>query len=131
MTDKKLIPFDLERAKAGDTVCTRDGKKARIICFDAQGRWPIVCLYEGHTINNQITDYVAIYDIQGRNQPDKETSIDLFMLPKTKTYYANVSKPDYAGLIHLSNAYKTLEQAKRYFDVDNHQSTISFEISEN
>ena len=29
-----LKPFDLEAAKAGKTVCTRDGRKARIICFD-------------------------------------------------------------------------------------------------
>jgi hypothetical protein len=27
MTDKKLIPFDLERALAGDSVISRDGKK--------------------------------------------------------------------------------------------------------
>lgn len=26
--------FDLEKAKAGHPVCTRNGNKARIICFD-------------------------------------------------------------------------------------------------
>lgn len=31
---KNLKPFDLETAKAGKPVCTRDGRKARIICFD-------------------------------------------------------------------------------------------------
>ena len=29
-----LKPFDLEAAKAGKLICTRDGRKARIICFD-------------------------------------------------------------------------------------------------
>ena len=38
MEEKKLNlkPFDLEKAKAGKPVCTRDGRKARIICFDAK-----------------------------------------------------------------------------------------------
>lgn len=36
MKEKKLNlrPFDLEAAKAGKPVCTRDGRKVRIICFD-------------------------------------------------------------------------------------------------
>lgn len=36
MEEKKLNlkPFDLEAAKAGKPVCTRDGRKARIICWD-------------------------------------------------------------------------------------------------
>lgn len=29
--------FDLEAAKAGKPVCTRDGKDVRIICFDRKG----------------------------------------------------------------------------------------------
>ena len=28
--------FNLEQAKAGKPVCRRDGKKARIICYDAK-----------------------------------------------------------------------------------------------
>ena len=38
MEEKKLNlkEFDLEAAKAGKPVCTRDGRKARIICFDAK-----------------------------------------------------------------------------------------------
>lgn len=38
-----LKPFSLEAAKAGKPVCTRDGRKARIICFDSKWR-PIVAL---------------------------------------------------------------------------------------
>lgn len=46
MGEKKLNlkPFDLEAAKAGKPVCTRDGRKARIICFDAKCNKPIVAL---------------------------------------------------------------------------------------
>lgn len=46
MNKKKLNlkEFDLEAAKAGKPVCTRDGRKARIICFDAKCNKPIVAL---------------------------------------------------------------------------------------
>lgn len=36
--------FDLEAAKAGAKVCTRDGRKTRILCFDAKGQYPIIVL---------------------------------------------------------------------------------------
>ena len=35
-----MKPFNLEEAKAGKPLCTRDGDKARIVCFDVQGRMP-------------------------------------------------------------------------------------------
>ena len=35
-----LKPFDLEAARAGSPVCTRDGRKARIVCFDKKGSEP-------------------------------------------------------------------------------------------
>lgn len=43
---QKMKPFDLEAAKAGKPVCTRDGRKARIICFDRNWEYPIVALIE-------------------------------------------------------------------------------------
>lgn len=48
MEEKKLNlkPFDLEAAKAGKPVCTRDGRKARIICWDKKGNYPIVALIQ-------------------------------------------------------------------------------------
>lgn len=41
--------FSFELAKAGKPVCTRDGRKARIICFDARLYYreqPIIALVE-------------------------------------------------------------------------------------
>lgn len=35
-TASGLKPFDLNAAKSGKPVCTRDGRKARVICFDAK-----------------------------------------------------------------------------------------------
>lgn len=41
---KNLKEFNLEAAKSGKPVCTRDGRKARIICFDKEDIRPIVAL---------------------------------------------------------------------------------------
>lgn len=39
--------FDLEAAKAGKPVCTRNGKKARIVCFDRKSMlYPILALIQ-------------------------------------------------------------------------------------
>lgn len=48
---QKMKPFDFEAAKAGKPVCTRDGRKARIICFDRKLlfkgiSYPIIALVE-------------------------------------------------------------------------------------
>ena len=39
-----MKPFDLEAAKTGAPVETRNGKPARIVCFDAAGPEPLVVL---------------------------------------------------------------------------------------
>lgn len=61
-----MKPFNLEAAENDAPVCTRDGKKARIICWDAKGTHPIIalcddggseenvicCRLNGHILNN-------------------------------------------------------------------------------
>ena len=46
MEEKKLNlkPFDIQKAREGKPVCTRDGRKARIICFNRKGDMPITAL---------------------------------------------------------------------------------------
>ena len=84
-----LKPFSIEAAKAGKPVCTRDGRKARIICFDAKGDKPIIALVEmgtAETPNN--------YPIDGKAVSTKEASCDLMMLPEKKEGWINVCKSD-------------------------------------
>lgn len=58
---QKMKPFDLEAAKAGKPVCTRDGRKARIICFDLNNKnFPIVAI-----INCDTEENAYQYDIDG------------------------------------------------------------------
>lgn len=90
MEEKKLNlkEFNLEAAKAGKPVCTRDGRKARIICFDA--KFPktgnIVTLVE-----KKNGEEVALY-----HYDDGHCSIgrgyDLMMLPQKKEGWIIIHK---------------------------------------
>ena len=105
MEEKKLNlkPFDLEAAKAGKPVCTRDGRKARIICFDAKRmHQPIIALitqYNG-------VEYIETYYSNGRFNDDinSQSDGDLMMLPDKKVGWVNVYK---------SQMYDTLESAEK------------------
>lgn len=71
----KMKEFDLEKAKAGHPVCTRDGHKVRILCFDKKGYHSIVALIEDSGI-----EVTICYDNRGRYNDDRqESSHDLFM----------------------------------------------------
>ena len=100
-----LKPFDLNAAKAGKPVCTRDGRKARIICFDAKGDKPIIALVEvgtAETPNN--------YPIDGKAVSAKEASCDLMMLSEKKEGWVNVAKEplgdDEVVLGYIFNSYE-------------------------
>lgn len=85
---KKLKPFDLEAAKAGKPVCTRGGRKARIICFDLKGaKYPIVAAIKPHNCD---TESLSSYDEKGKYNHEYESSNDLMMLPVKKEGWVNV-----------------------------------------
>jgi hypothetical protein len=88
---RKLKPFDLEAAKRGDPVVTREGLTVRIICFDRKGDDPIVFLITSHDGSRE---WIYTADKQGRvvNLPNR----DLFMAPKKKylNIYRDFNFPD-------------------------------------
>ena len=84
---KKMKPFNLEEAKAGKPVCTRDGRKARIICFDVKAKKPIAAL-----ITNDYTEEAHFYYDNGRSDQYQEYRYDLMMLPEKKEGWVNVYK---------------------------------------
>lgn len=90
-TGKNLKPFNLEEAKAGKPVCTRDGRKARIICFDAKDTQPIIGLYE-KDIDGIAREYLCSYHMDGRMYDDQDCGYDLMMLPEKKEGWVNVYK---------------------------------------
>ena len=78
-----LKPFSLEAAKSGKPVCTRDGRKARIICFDAKGDKPIIALVEAKGNKDALIENVERYFINGHSVFEvRETNNDLMMLPE-------------------------------------------------
>lgn len=67
--------FDLEKAKVGHPVCTRDGKEARILCFDRIGHHPIVAL-----VKEAGDETIFSYNKKGRFSNDgRGCMCDLFM----------------------------------------------------
>lgn len=117
-----MKPFNLELAKAGHKVQTRDGRSARIICYDRKedDGYPIVALIEDvnwgvenieeYTINGK-------YDIQVLRSDN-----DLFMAPAKKEGYVNMYRGypmESNGLRRLDRYfYDTLEEAKEKIDPD-------------
>lgn len=105
---QRMKPFNLELAKQGKPVCTRDGRKARIICFDLNNdAYPIVVAITNNGEENEIHKY----SIDGKICTIctiKED--DLMMLPEKKEGWIIVSKN--------ATIYDSLEDAKKSFDSD-------------
>ena len=102
MEEKKLNlkPFDLEAAKAGKPVCTRDGRKARIICFDRDWDMRIVAL-----VTDPLGESVHYYLSNGKVDFDKQNDEDLMMLPEKKEGWVNVYKDgdnNYRSTIYIN-----------------------------
>ena len=92
-----LKPFDIQKAREGKPVCTRDGRKARIICFDRRlfyknVSYPILALVEG----SDGEDYVCGYNEKGKVliEDGAEYKDDLMMLPEKKEGWAVIRKSD-------------------------------------
>ncbi len=74
--------FNLEKAKAGDLVCTKSGRAVRIICFDAKGSLPVVALIEEdmtgyHTPG--IYENAYSFHADGTNASSRPFEYDLMM----------------------------------------------------
>ena len=104
MEEKKLNlkPFDIQKAREGKPVCTRDGRKARIICFDTinEINYPIIALIEG-------CDYETLCYYNEKGKAHFGNTFDLMMLPEKKEGWVNVYK---GGLLD-TKSYPTKKEA--------------------
>ena len=110
MEEKKLNlkPFDIQKAREGKPVCTRDGRKARIICFDAEGNKPLIVL-------SKIGGKEVILRYTEKGQSDNFHSPtpredDLMMLPEKKEGWVNVYK-GIDGITFSKHPYPSKEEA--------------------
>ena len=93
---KNLKPFDLEAAKAGKPVCTRDGRKVRIICFDRKDNTPEIlqCVHnDGKCFH---------YDTSNN---------DLMMLPEKKEGWINIYNADTTFYYVDGRVFETKDEA--------------------
>ena len=81
--------FDLELAKAGHPVQTRDGRKARIICFDMMDiyGYPIIALVKDEDIS---TETPKPYHINGRYSYKEQSRHDLVMADEIHEGWVNI-----------------------------------------
>jgi hypothetical protein len=79
--------FDIEAAKNGAPVITRDGKPARIICFDLKcGEYPL-----GVAVDYGEYEDIETYSVDGVFHVGlKDNKLDLFIAPVKKKGWINI-----------------------------------------
>lgn len=97
--------FDLQKAKEGHPVCTRDGRKARIVCFDLKnplGYTIVACI----TTENGTEEETETYTNQGLRFEGTTSRGDLFMVSERREGWVNIYSQPYdirkAGVIYDS-----------------------------
>lgn len=128
---QKMKPFDLEAAKAGKPVCTRDGRKARIMSFDRKSllggkKYLIVALVEDDTKEE------IMYSYNEKGKVLVESDIiheeDLMMLPEKKEGWINIYKDNDMVVYCI---YKTKEEAIKNKSIgDGYITTIKIDWEE-
>lgn len=107
-----MKPFNLEEAKAGKPVCTRDGRPARIICFDAKSAYPIVAL----TPDIDGDEIVESYTADGYYYSDRSANVNNLMMAGEKHEgWINIYKEKYEDsqeVILGGNIYNSEQVAK-------------------
>lgn len=100
--------FDLEKAKVGHPVCTRDGKEVRILCFDRIGHYPIVAL-----VKEAGDETIFSYNKKGRFSNDGSGCMcDLFMKAVKREAWINLYKGKDERLFPGLNLFESEKEAK-------------------
>lgn len=104
-----MKPFDLEKAKQGAPVCTRNGQPARIICWDKKGKYPIAALVDYGDSEEFMT-----FAINGRfNSIISKSDHDLFMVERKHEGWVNIYKNNHCEWVDCE-IFKTEEDAKSH-----------------
>ncbi len=86
-----LKEFDLEAAKSGKPVCTRDRRKARIIAVGLNNKtYPLAAVIENNGEENEVHNYTS----DGLATYGTLNDADLMMLPEKKEGWVNVYKKE-------------------------------------
>lgn len=111
---KNLKPFDLEAAKAGKPVCSRDGRKVKILEFDSGFRnYPIIALIEPRDTGGE--PELVRYSNDGISYDLK--NLGLVIGREIPTYYMGVFK-DEGSLYEYPTTplLKSEEEVRQFFN---------------
>ena len=118
-----MKPFNLELAKEGKPVCTRDGRKARIICFDYHNKnlsqYPVIALVQ----EKNGSENIQAFSTEGGFDDDySESPNDLVMCDLTLNPFDKVLvRDDEAGKWRCSLFSNMTEDSKfPFMAVDTH-----------
>ena len=83
-----MKPFNLEQAKAGAPVCTRNGQPVRIVCYDCKGykNYPILALVKS-PVGVETT---VSYTLSGHQSLYSDTGIDLMVASVKREGWVNL-----------------------------------------
>lgn len=104
-----MKPFNLEDAKAGKPVCTRDGRTTRIVDFNYNGRGACPLLAIVTTLGGGV-ESVHSFTATGVFNGASTSDLDLFMAPITTTVWVNLYRDQKGGsqwtsdLAHITQA---------------------------
>lgn len=109
-----MKPFDIELAKAGHPVCTRDGRAVRILCYDfiTQEDTPIIALVR----LSEKQEGIICYKADGRNFAPGMAELDLVMVPEKREGWVNVFINSCSGLKSTDRIYSTKAEALKNID---------------
>ena len=125
-----LKPFDIQKAKAGKPVCTRDGRKARIVCFDKNDSKSIVALIQPQKGSD--IEVVMDYHNDGKVYERDESTNDLMMLPEKKEGWVNICRNLNTNKTELDtkDIYNTKEEALQNLSSMTYVTTVKIEWEE-
>ena len=127
METKKLKPFDLEKARQGAKVVTRDGRNVRIICWDREeSTYPIVALVKDQDGTEEDTE---TYTLDGACVEGEKHSIDLLMAPTTVVRWVNLHG-GFGGLYNYRIYDSEQEALKHKDDYDDYIATAKLSWEE-
>jgi hypothetical protein len=88
-----MKPFDLEAARNGAKVQTRDGRHVKILTHDKAGTYPVVALVGED-------EQVFAYTRTGQRHDGHDSPIDLVMTPEMCTVYINVYHDNHNAYVY-------------------------------
>lgn len=120
-----MKPFNLEEAKAGKPVATRDGRIVRIVCWDRKDEfYPILALVGEREEPLYFTTEGRFYDLE-------KSRLDLVMAPEKYEGWINIYKYTIDANRRGGGIYPTKEEAINKGKADsNYITTIKIEWEE-